>query len=479
VNLRLLLTFGLLLGGCTVEKTTNIGNAEADDTDDGTSSDDGSGTDDGSGDDGSGDDGSGNDGSGTDDEDNDGDGYSEADGDCDDSASWRYPGATELCNGLDDNCDDDDDDQGIATWFDGDGAATDMTTSMTGADGAPSAVSLSSAGTLALCPGTWYANLEVTDDVSILGVGDGVTLSGGGTGTVITVPDSVTISLDIEGITITGGMSESDAGGLNCLSDSEVTITDTTFTENTGRSGSAIFGHCELTISGSTFNYNTALYAGTINTDGLFVIKDSFIEFNNASGSGGGISTSTYYGEISNTEIRYNSSTGSGGGVYVLQGNVDFEGVLFEHNSTAGSEPGGGVSLAQGSSGTFENCTFKNNEGAGGGGLYAYGLGSDATGFEISNSTFESNTATQGGAINMRGADGAILDTLTFKGNTADGVGGAIYFHADSGEAQLTDVSFEDNTGAGSDDSLYHTGAARSYDWEDESISTTCDASGC
>ena len=35
----------------------------------------------------------------------DGDGYSEADGDCDDGDADRHPGADELCNGVDDDCD--------------------------------------------------------------------------------------------------------------------------------------------------------------------------------------------------------------------------------------------------------------------------------------------------------------------------------------------------------------------------------------
>ncbi|MBM4321218.1 MAG: hypothetical protein FJ125_15020 [Deltaproteobacteria bacterium] len=37
--------------------------------------------------------------------DNDGDEVTEAQGDCDDDDAWRYPGAEELCNGRDDDCD--------------------------------------------------------------------------------------------------------------------------------------------------------------------------------------------------------------------------------------------------------------------------------------------------------------------------------------------------------------------------------------
>jgi hypothetical protein len=61
-----------------------------------------------------------------DDVDDDGDGYSEADGDCDDGDPAVSPGATEICNDVDDDCDGDVDDDAVdaTEWFgdsDGDG----------------------------------------------------------------------------------------------------------------------------------------------------------------------------------------------------------------------------------------------------------------------------------------------------------------------------------------------------------------------
>jgi len=53
--------------------------------------------------------------------DDDGDGYSEDDGDCDDTDLGINPGATETCNGLDDNCNGQVDDV-LSVWYqDGDG----------------------------------------------------------------------------------------------------------------------------------------------------------------------------------------------------------------------------------------------------------------------------------------------------------------------------------------------------------------------
>jgi hypothetical protein len=63
---------------------------------------------------------------GADDVDDDGDGFTDLQGDCDDSDASIYPGATEVVNGVDDNCDGDIDDGTSAFDDDGDGFSEDQ-----------------------------------------------------------------------------------------------------------------------------------------------------------------------------------------------------------------------------------------------------------------------------------------------------------------------------------------------------------------
>jgi hypothetical protein len=58
------------------------------------------------------------------DDDKDGDGYTVAQGDCDDRNAARYPGAPEICNGIDDNCSALVDDADQPSWMRRSGTST-------------------------------------------------------------------------------------------------------------------------------------------------------------------------------------------------------------------------------------------------------------------------------------------------------------------------------------------------------------------
>ena len=95
----------------------------------------------------------------------------EDDSDCDDTNTRINPGSPEICDGLDNDCDATTSEAGSASFLDGSGAWTDVTSTYTGTSGSPVTGDLATDGTMYVCEGTWYWNLGVTAaSVDIVGV---------------------------------------------------------------------------------------------------------------------------------------------------------------------------------------------------------------------------------------------------------------------------------------------------------------------
>ncbi|MGO8747426.1 MAG: beta strand repeat-containing protein [Thermoguttaceae bacterium] len=137
-------------------------------------------------------------------------------------------------------------------------------------------------------------------DMAIEGPPAGVTIAGGGSGSnfsVFTVAAGTTAA--IEGLTISGGVSNSNGGGI----------------ENSGT----------LSVSGVTLAHNSAADGGAIDNQGALSLSDSTIADNSATGStlgddGGGIDNEAAGTmAVSNATIADNSAGalgGNGGGIF-------------------------------------------------------------------------------------------------------------------------------------------------------------------
>ena len=145
------------------------------------------------------------------------------------------------------------------------------------------------------------------------------------------------------------------------------------------------------------------------------------------------------------------SSAVNGAAISVPAGAIaNLNNVIFTSNAATGGAMGGAISVV--GTMTCITCTFNSNSAAGpqGGGAIYVAPNGTAT---IDNGLFNTNNATQGGAITVdKNATLNVVNTTgttTFHGNTASGNGGAMSVVGGlSGGAIVTGASFTSNTAA-------------------------------
>ncbi|MGI8540738.1 MAG: choice-of-anchor Q domain-containing protein [Rubrobacteraceae bacterium] len=230
-------------------------------------------------------------------------------------------------------------------------------------------------------------------------------------------------NLTLEGTTISGGDSGNRDGGGGIFSRGILTVSDSTFSQNTGADGGGIqnvFG--EIEVSDSTFTGNTANRQGGSGEGGAIhtfardiVISGSTFSENSASLNGGAVYHDSSDGSFSGSGSTFseNSAGRNGGGLYHQRGALTVSGSTFSGNTANGEFDfqGGGIfaeneGLTDGSGipiedpedrTTITNSTFTGNEatgtdGASGGAIQnTFGL------TEINFSTITTNTAQSGG----------------------------------------------------------------------------------
>ena len=183
-------------------------------------------------------------------------------------------------------------------------------------------------------------------DVSITGLGiNELAVSGGGSSRVFQVVTNAGLSLT--DITITGGYSSTDGGGIQNLGTLEIdrsvisgnqaidfgggidsvgtlTITDTTVSHNIAGDGGGLFTQGSATISESTFAFNTATRSGGGIANGQdLTLTNVTVSGNVAADEGGGIGNqgtlsvfnSTVTNNIANSDNEDANSDDTGGGI--------------------------------------------------------------------------------------------------------------------------------------------------------------------
>ena len=360
--------------------------------------------------------------------------------DCDDGAAGVNPGAAELCDGVDTDCDASTSEDGMVTFTDSAGTSSDVSADFTGAAGSPATVTLADAGTYLFCDGTYYADVEVEADVTITSLASGATFDGSGSHSIFNVEtDAITLTLDDvvlqngsgDGAALSALGFSSTGGGVNCVASADIALTDVRITASTGDLGGGIAADgCDITMMTSDIDTNSADYGGGLMVaNGTLTATDSTISDNETTVSGAGAyvyySTSTF----DETVVQDNVALGGAG---VLLDVSDLT-CIGSTTTTAGfignaedGDGGGGIQAGSGGGSTITatDCDF--GTAAGGDDNYGYDitLGGIVIAFNIDDdATFtcdDDGCGTQATTQSGTGADDSFTPSSVYRGNAYD-----------------------------------------------------------
>lgn len=253
-----------------------------------------------------------------------------------------------------------------------------------------------------------------------------------------------------------------DLGGGLYYEDSELTLTNSTFTGNTALHGGGIFGdkpfHGDtgiLTLTDVTFSNNSATATawsgsgycnggGGIGHQGVGTLNLTRVTFSgNTSQLGGAGLFIANDGTTTLTDVDFtgNQAQQAGGGLFSDSGDLIISESTFTNNQSRGiSNANGGAIAIENGSLDLSSTTITNNSAYFGGVIYAR-YGSQAS---ITNTDFTENQANYGGGIyNLVTGQTLILDQVTFTRNTAAEDGGGIHNRAQSA---ITNAQFLGNS---------------------------------
>jgi CSLREA domain-containing protein len=309
----------------------------------------------------------------------------------------------------------------------------------------------------------WFGDLDINSDLVLIGAGSGQTTidgNGGVTGDRVIHIFGDTI-VEISGVTITGGTGISGGGilGIGDLTLTDVIVSGNTATGNGGgirTSTSLMLESSE--VSGNTSNSDSTppgggggIYAYNSN----ITITNSSITENHTLGSSSGGAIQTYSGtgahtlSIEDSSIEDNDAGLHGGGIVSDSDGVTLLRTTVSSNDALGGE-GGGIFKVDTTANLMEitDCTIDGNTAYdGGGGIYT-GIQTSAV---IDGSTIEGNSAAAeapadgGGGIKHTGPS-LVLTNSTISGNSATNHGGGILTYAINGGVTLTNVTITGNT---------------------------------
>jgi len=221
-------------------------------------------------------------------------------------------------------------------------------------------------------------------------------------------------SVEIDGLTISGGDITGDNGGGILNDNSTLTIAHCTVNGNV--------------IVSASFGGNSG---GGIYNSGTMTLNQVFVNNNNAIFSGGGTGETSGGGISSTGTMIIIAGTVQSNFGFLAAGGIDNTGMLTITGSTISNNQTGnpghfgwsGGGIINGGTMTIQDSTISGNTAFGGDLDGGYGGGISGNNNTITNSTITGNSALHGGGV----AGGGNIAHTTFSNNSASRDGGALY----------------------------------------------------
>jgi len=391
-------------------------------------------------------------------------GYVAAPGDCDDTLAAVYPGAMEVCDGLDNDCDPATSEDGLVSFLgdDQEVLAVDEIAEGSCDDGparryTPPRVQ---GGALRFCEGTFPVRLRLPVDITIQGIeGRGATtLCAGGPGPVVQVIDA---EVGISGVTIEGAeVDDEDApaygGGID-QQGGTVALMDVAVRGHVAARGGGVSARAGALVicdgvlieggaategGGGVYAEDSAVTIASVGSPSAChsavepadsPTLDEPIEIAGARASwGGGIAAVRAELTLSGSVAVSGNEAYQGGGLFLSDSRTWIvDGAAVSDNLVAapdGGGEGGGVYVEGGALTLREVVIDSNRCSMDGGGVYVRALeGEPAPRLEVFDAEILFNRATQhGGGVAAFAAEVA-LEGADLKFNDAEGSGGGLY----------------------------------------------------
>jgi hypothetical protein len=375
----------------------------------------------------------------------DADGFAECDDDCNDDDVNIYPGAVEICDDADSDCD----------GVNGDNLDNDL-------DGfTPCQGDCDDTEATALPP--TESAVEVCDEIDNDCSGlvddldddtDGHSPCGGGDCDDHD-PDVFPVVVDADAADGGDGTDQTPYNDLGtALANLDAVCRTVVLAPGEYGTGHALTGEM-VTIVGE--EAETVTFSGgrafTLTSGADLTLQNVTLRDATTNGDGGAISADGSTLTLDGVVLSNNTSTGDGGAVAVFAGSLTLRDATFVDNEA--SDDGGAISIVSGSL-SITDSVFDTNVGARGGGLVA-----DGTLVIASDSLFVSNTATQdGGALMLIATPSLEVERLQLFSNTAGQRGGGIATtNVAAADGFLRNLWVQENSSTGSGGGLYLGGA--------------------